>query len=736
MNYNADKAIKTDEEDLLGRSFFSKQLAKALYECDARDGLVIGLFGEWGSGKTSVLNMMMNEIKNMEEESESEPLIVTFSPWNYSDKDNLTRLFFHRLITWIEGKDNQSEKKELGKKLKKYVNILDELALLPVFGDGLALISVISHVLAAVLKVFGRDWVNKLLEIPDLDKAKEDLETILKKSNQKIIVVIDDIDRLTNSQIRDIFHLAKQVGNFPNIVYILSMDREIVCRALQEIHNIDGHEYLEKIIQVPFEIPQMSKGKVRDYLLNQLNQIISEIAGEVKVDRRYWDKIFINCIMPYLDNLRDANRLINVFRFKYEALYQEVSVEDMIGITTLEVLEPKLYKWIYNNKDILCNSIGYNVSRNKGPYVEYRERFYNEFKGINIDPDKSIRCVSTMFPAFAKEINEYRSSYQSNADSKKKMRICDDEKFDIYFRHDLDSVEVSRSIIKDCLFTFNEEELGPILEEVNREGKIVYFLEEVQSLSDDIPYERISLIVSVIFSSQWNFKGEVNAGIFTRTAYEMAIDLVEILLHRIKSEQERFELLYSMLKEMDKNRVGAIAIILYRIKLFYERNSEEVNTKAIITLEHLQELENMYMLNIRRVIETETISDIECFNVVFHLWEKLNEEAAIEYFNQVAENNISMLKLVCTLATRWEGTSGGGWRLEAREYEKYISKETIYNGIKKLNKNDLLEFTDVEKLKLASFTLNYQINGIEVITEEQAQEFVEQWELSGIIVEN
>lgn len=410
MNYNADKPIKIDEEDLLRRLFFSKQLAKALYECDASDGLVIGLFGEWGSGKTSVLNMAMNEIKKMGEESEEEPLIVTFSPWSYSDKDNLTRLFFHRLITRIEGQDNQVKKKELGKKLKKYVNILDGLALVPVFGNALA----------AVLKGFARDWVNKLLEVPDLDKAKEDLEAIMKESEQKIIVVIDDIDRITNSQIRDIFHLAKQVGNFPNIVYILSMDREIVCRALKEIHNIDGHEYLEKIIQIPFEIPRMSKGKVRDYLLNQLNQIISEIAGEVKVDRRYWDKIFINCIMPYLDNLRDANRLINVFRFKYEALYQEVSVEDMIGITTLEVLEPKLYKWIYNNKDILCNSIGYNVSRNTGPYVECRERFYNEFKGINIDPDKSIRCVSTMFPTFAKEIDEYQGVYQSNSDSKKK----------------------------------------------------------------------------------------------------------------------------------------------------------------------------------------------------------------------------------------------------------------------------------------------------------------------------
>ena len=191
-----------------------------------------------------------------------------------------------------------------------------------------------------------------------------------------------------------------------------------------------------------------------------------------------------------------------------------------------------------------------------------------------------------------------------------------------------------------------------------------------------------------------------------------------------------------MLKEMDKNRVGAIAIILCRIKLLYETKQENVEAKSLITLEHLQELENMYKLNIRGIIETENISNIECFNVVFHLWEKINKDAAIDYFHQAAENNINMLKLVCTLATRWEGTSGGGWRLEISEYEKYISKEKIYNGIKKLNKNDLLEFTDLEKLKLASFILNYQMNGVEVATEEKAKELVEQWERNGIIAEN
>ncbi len=726
MNYNADKPIKTGAEDLLGRTFFSKQLAKALYECDASDGLVIGLFGEWGSGKTSVLNMTMNEIKNMGEESENEPLIVTFSPWNYSDKDNLISLFFRNLINHLDMPSNNKIKRKIGKVLTDYADCLDALSVLSPLGG------ILVNILKPIIKTQGAN----LMEVPNLDSTKEKLETILKGSNQKIIVVIDDIDRLTNSQIRDIFHLAKQVGNFPNIVYILSMDREIVCRALKEIHNIDGHEYLEKIIQIPFEIPKISKSKVHKYLFNQLDKIINDTSNDTIIDDSYWGRVFVNCVSPYIDNLRDINRLTNIFKFKYQALYQEVSVEDMIGITTLEVLEPKLYKWIYNHKDVLCNSIRYNISRNNGTRAEYRERFYNEFKGININPDKSIRCVSTLFPAFAKEIDEYQGVYQSNAESKKKMKICDDEKFDIYFRYDLDSVEVSRSTIKDCLFRFNEEELGAIVEKINQDGNVVYFLEEVQSLIDDIPYERISLIVSVVLCVQWKFKGETDAGLFTKTAYVLAIDLVEELLCRIRIEQERFELLYSMLKEMDKNSIGAIAIILGRIKLFYETKQENVEDKALITLEHLQELEKIYVLNINAVIGTEVISNIECFNVVFHLWEKLNEEAVLEYFNQVAKNNINMLKLVCTLATRWEGTSGGGWRLEAREYEKYTSKEPIYNGIKKLNKNDLLESTDVEKLKLASFTLNYQMNGIEVITEEQAQDLVEQWDRNGIIAEN
>ena len=62
MNYSTDRPIDTEEQDLLGRSFFSKQIGKAIYEYNEKDGLVIGLFGKWGTGKTSIINMAINEI--------------------------------------------------------------------------------------------------------------------------------------------------------------------------------------------------------------------------------------------------------------------------------------------------------------------------------------------------------------------------------------------------------------------------------------------------------------------------------------------------------------------------------------------------------------------------------------------------------------------------------------------------------------------------------------------------
>ena len=110
--------------------------------------------------------------------------------------------------------------KNIKKALSRYIDAIDALAIVPTIGPALA----------PVLKT-----IAKVLQSPDLNKAKSELSDLLKVYPGKIIVFIDDIDRLTAPQIRDIFQLVKQVGDLPNIIYVLAMDREIVCLSLIHI---------------------------------------------------------------------------------------------------------------------------------------------------------------------------------------------------------------------------------------------------------------------------------------------------------------------------------------------------------------------------------------------------------------------------------------------------------------------------------------------------------------------
>ena len=103
-------------------------------------------------------------------------------------------------------------------------------------------------------------------------------------------------------------------------------------------------------------------------------------------------------ILGYINTLRDVNRLINTFQFRYGMLYQETSFEDMVGITTLEVLEPELYKWICNNKDAVCGGFMHGFLLNSGNKPDYRKLYHDEFESLGINPDLAISCVSTMFP--------------------------------------------------------------------------------------------------------------------------------------------------------------------------------------------------------------------------------------------------------------------------------------------------------------------------------------------------
>ncbi|MBQ5953796.1 MAG: AAA family ATPase [Lachnospiraceae bacterium] len=718
MNYNTDRPIKSYDQDLLGRSSFAKQLGKAISEYNGTDGLVIGLYGKWGTGKTSVINMAISELESLSSEEENRPITMCFAPWNYSDKDNLISIFFKNLKDTIDYQDNEELKKKVGKALSDYSGAFDALSLIPVIGSGAA----------ALLKTIAHAQGENLMQGANLDKTREELENALREANKKIIIVIDDIDRLTNSQIRDIFQLVKQVADFPNVIYILAMDRDVVRSALSEVHNIDGNEYLEKIIQIPFELPELRRTKLHEIFFAKLDQIIRELP-EVVWNQEYWNNVFRNCIEPYIITLRDVNRVINTFQFKYGMLYQETSFEDMVGITTIEVLEPELYKWISNNKEAVCGGLLHGLLSARDHKIDYRKQYSEEFSRLGINPERSIKCVSTMFPVFAKDVDEHNSWYQNSSEIRGKMRAAHEGRFELYFMFDLDDIKVPRSIINACIYVFDSESLVSVIKEVNQQGNIMYFLEEIRALIDNIPYDRLGILASALMDSQEGFQGETTRAFFTLSASDLAEYCVKEIIRKLKTKDERYNIIHDIAERIDKHGIGALARIIQMIELGYGRltGRDEKEEDQIISLDQLQDLELSFVSKIKSIVASESILDLHGFSQIIFLWESFDQEGAKAYLTNFFKDESQKLKFVCAMASRWNGTNGSGWSFYSSNYSDYLSDEEIYELIQKYDKKKMNEFSDLDQVKLASFILNYQKDEMDHSNEKEAMKLVEEW---------
>ena len=717
MNYNSDKAIESSEQDLLGRVTFSKQLGEAIYKYDGKDGLVLGVFGKWGTGKTSILNMVVNEINYLSDNDDDSPIIVNFSPWNYSDKDNLISLFFRVLKNKLNMDKYEETRKKIGKALTDYSDALDALALVPMVGSGLA----------TILKTIAKAQGAELSKDVDIDTTKENLETVLGDTNQKIVVIIDDIDRLTNTQIRDIFQLVKQVGNFPNIIYVLSMDRDVVCRALESVHDIDGAEYLEKIVQIPFEIPALLKPRLREIFLINLENTVKTISDNPKIDQSYWSEVFTNCIEPYIKTLRDVNRVINTFQFRYKILYAETAFEDMVALTTIEVLEPQLYQWIGRNKDLLCSTYSHSFSALSRDKSDYRTSIYEELKKIGINTDIGIKFLTTLFPVFANDINERSVSYTSS-NIRETMRVAQEERFDSYFMFDLKEIPISRYIINKCINELELNDLNVVVSKINDTGNIEYFIDELRSLVGTIPKERLGLLSSVILNVLYKFSQ--NSQFLMLSAYTKAEFLVYDIMSKINDENERYNLIKSVLENINKEQLGTLASFIKRIELSHGRfaGKEESIEKQLITLQHLNDIESVYVSKINEITQSESIIDINGFHIAFYLWECIDKDKAQNYLDNILKEDINILKFICAIASRWTSSNGDReWDFPSDKYLTYVSKDTIYEKIQAFDKRLLDKFTLEDQIKLASFSLNYESSNHHNVSEEEAMKLVNDW---------
>jgi predicted KAP-like P-loop ATPase len=275
--FSADRPITSRSADLLGRGAFAESLASAIRGWKGLDSLVIALYGPWGAGKSSIKNMMLEALRGSKEDC---PSIVEFNPWQWMGPEHLAAAFFHEIGVALGKSDSSKEGKQraakwqaygkyltLGISLAKPLKAVLSFAGMPeanvVLGPLITGMEESSRVIQE-----GSDALTAQTEFNErnLSEIKQDLADALKSLKNPVLIVMDDIDRLTAGEIRLLFQLVKANADFPNLVYLLLFSRDRVEQSLGDLTLTDGREFLEKIVQVGFDIPLIERMRLEKVL--------------------------------------------------------------------------------------------------------------------------------------------------------------------------------------------------------------------------------------------------------------------------------------------------------------------------------------------------------------------------------------------------------------------------------------------------------------------------------------
>jgi predicted KAP-like P-loop ATPase len=192
----ADNPIRKAEDDVLGRTKVARSFAEQTLALDATEGVVVGVLGPWGSGKTSFINLAREHLERAGVD------VLDFNPWMFSGAEQLVAAFFVELSAQLKVRPALAD---VGKDLEDYGEAFSGMGWLPLVGPWIERGRAATNILAKVLQhrkegIGGR-------------RAK--VKKALAALDRPVVVVVDDIDRLTTAEIRDIFKLVRLTANFP-----------------------------------------------------------------------------------------------------------------------------------------------------------------------------------------------------------------------------------------------------------------------------------------------------------------------------------------------------------------------------------------------------------------------------------------------------------------------------------------------------------------------------------------
>ncbi|MGD0946883.1 MAG: P-loop NTPase fold protein [Candidatus Binatia bacterium] len=505
--FSADRPISSRAEDLLGRARFAESLASAIYSWRGKDSLVIALYGDWGSGKSSLNNMLRESL----ETQVPPPIIVEFNPWEWAAQEQILEAFFREVGISLSAHPGSDERiKSAAAKWRLYGRCLvlagsAARALRTVFtikGVPPDAVESVAHGLETAGKVAseGAEALDAKAENEErsISSVKRELGAALARLERPVLVVMDDIDRLSKDEIKLLFQLVKANADLQNLVFLLLFQRDLVEKSLNEVAPGSGVEFLKKIVQVGFDVPRVDLARLHQVLNQGLAQILGS-EGIPKAEHVRFGNLFHGGLSQYFENLRDVYRFLSTLDFHAVAHRQDgvlnVNPVDLIGIECLRVFEPHVFKQLANLKDVLTELGGQMDNKEKRASIDAL---------LDSIPETRREQVREILKSLFQPVDWVLdgSGYGIGFEEGwiRSRRVCASRMFDRYFQLVIGQFEVSEADVQRVLRSTDDREgLAALFREFNRRGVLASLLIRLDAHKEEFDLAHAPRLVTALF---------------------------------------------------------------------------------------------------------------------------------------------------------------------------------------------------------------------------------------------
>jgi len=682
-----DIPISSVDEDLFNRKGFAEIIANSIqsYSQSSSRSFVFGISGEWGSGKTSTINMVKGILSKPKDDERFR--IIEFTPWFFHGGSGLVSEFLTQFAIALSGADRQF--KTTAVKALELAQVLWPLKYLPGIGKVVDATLDASSSLSRFLKE-NRQTVNEM---------KDEINRKIKNTGIKLLVIIDDLDRLSDKETAEMLMAIRCIADFENTFYLLAYDHSLLVQACDKIQKNFGEQYIGKIIQLPATLPSFTKRELKNYFLGEINNLPEWRELSFPKKERF-ESLISDGLSESFRNPRDVIRFMNLFPIKLRNARGELDPIDLFCLTMIEVFGHELFIHIKEKESILTGQSMLNKVGDK-ERQEHKEEIANDLEGIFLRLNSfgpiSRRILLRLFPTIREyfpDVSARIGEDESGPSLRANWRIAHPDCFESYFCFSIPpevigKIEMERIIQASANqqdlekhfehFKSKEQlfELFSSIEDFASSKEVSLTKDQVRNLSDILVMESDNIIIP---------EGIVE------TKKRMATKIVKKLILTSSSMDERKEIVNYLIQRADQGKskiaLTYISVLVFLVAGFYhdiEDRFEDSVTRELV--------EKMLALIERKTDDIDVfVKNEDAMTILFYWqqWGKDNKQFQ-SFLRKLRESNLHLLQFIASSASKSISTEKPHVRYEV--YRRYFEDLELIETISKEAKN-LLSLLD------------------------------------------